>query len=270
MLSLKLYDKHPRAGGVMMADWSLQHEGLAIETEQHGFGATTFTVPMPRADARRWFGRIGAAHIQVNESGTVIYEGRVETPATVDGPPSALSITALGYWRAFSDVLLNTAWSSVDRSQWQPVETAQRSDRAPEEYAFSTEDLLRIAPASGGVFDSGRVGSLSFTFGSTVSKTIQTLDVTTYSLTAPTGWLAVIQAFTVAWGFSSTVWSLAGNGTTQTGSIALSSLNTGRLLVSLYRNRAATTMGTAVTDGTGKNFSPASVTSMAKRNKLCV
>lgn len=268
MLSLKLYDKHPRVGGVTLADWSLNHTGLVTRTGPRGFDECVFFVPMPRPEARVWYLRMGAAHIQINDSGTVIYEGRVEVTATIDGPPSGLQITALGYWRAFSDILLNTIWSTVDRSRWQPVETSQLAGRNPAEYSFSTEDRLSIIPSSGGAFDTGRIGSLYLTTGTTVSKTWQTFDAS-YSLTAPTGWTASIETRTTGWGAGTSPWSLNGNGATQTGTIALSSLAQGIIMMNLYRNRAATTLGTAIAAGT-RTPTPGSMTGIAVGNRLWI
>lgn len=266
MVSVKLYDKHPRVGGVCRADWSLQAENLITRTGPRGFDECTFTVPMERSEARRWQSRMSAWHIQINDSGFVVYEGRAEVVTPLAG--GALDIVALGYWRAFSDAMINTEWSSVDKSRWQPIETAQLAGRVPDEWAFTTDDKLMISAVNGGVFDSSRGGAMYFTFGNTVSKTIQTLDAS-YSLTAPTGWIAFIQTFTGVFTGTANVWSLAGNGATQTGTIAVSSLAAHTIAMLITRNRAATTLGTAIAAGT-RTVTPGSMTGIAVGNRLWI
>jgi hypothetical protein len=156
----------------------------------------------------------------------------------------------------------------VDLSRWQPVETAQLAGRVPEEYNFTTDDKLMITPVSGGAFDSSRVGSMYLTFGSTVSRAIQTLDAS-YSLTAPTGWGALVQSYSGPFTGTSNVWSLGGNGATQTGTIALSSLAAHTVAILLYRNRAATTLGTAIAAGT-RTVTPGAMTGIAVGNRLWI
>jgi hypothetical protein len=268
MLAVKLFSKYPRVGGTLRADWSLVHQGLVITTGPRGFEECSFFVPMDRGEARTWYGRSGATHIQVSENGRVVYEGRVEVVSTIDGPLSGLAITALGYWRAFSDAPINTEWSTGNRSRWQPIETAQLAGRVPDEWNFTTDDKVMISAVSGGVFDSSRGGATYFTFGNTVSKTIQTLDAA-YSLTAPTGWIAFIQAFTGPFTGASNVWTLAGNGATQTGTIALSSLAAHTISMLITRNRAATTLGTAIAAGT-RTVTPGSISGIAVGNKLWI
>jgi hypothetical protein len=107
-----------------------------------------------------------------------------------------------------------------------------------------------------------------FTFGNTVSKTIQTLDAS-YSLTAPTGWIAFIQTFTGPFTGAANAWSLAGNGATQTGTIAVSSLAAHTISMLITRNRAATTLGTAIAAGT-RTVTPGSITGIAVGNKLWI
>lgn len=243
MLSFVVFNIPARLGGVCLADWSLAHRDLTIETTQRGYGTCTAVIVMPPAQARHWFGILDGMYVVVSESWGLVYEGRIEVTETAD---DELHLTAFGYSRAYSDVSLSALWSTMQYANWQPVSSQNISNRNDTRWTLDTNNRLYLAPNGGEAHDTSNGGSQTFVIPSGSNRQLVAITFD-YSFTALNGtWVAALDRFTDTYGYQSTTWTLYGNGATQTGTQNLTLAACDRLLFNVYFNRAPTTLGTAI------------------------
>ena len=266
MLSYKIFDKHPRLGGSLLADWSSQHIGLTIETTQRGFGACSATIRLPAHTARWWFGQLDGEDRHVTDNGMVVYEGRIELVETV---AEGLALTAFGYSRAYSDMVVSDMWSDMQTTSWQAIETVQAGNRIPDRYALDTNNRLYFAPNSGEAHSLNAIASMYIAIPDLSSRQFSAIEFS-YKLVAPAGWTASLTRYTNTFGFLSTIWALNGTGVLQTSTPTYSGLSGSNVLAfSLYRNQAAATLNAAILAGT-RTITPSSMTGIKKGTELAI
>ena len=266
MLSYKIFDKHPRLGGSLLADWSSQHIGLTIETTQRGFGTCAATIRLPAHTARWWFGQLDGTHLHIAKNGIVVYEGRIEVIETV---AEGLHLTAFGYSRAYSDIVVSDMWSTMSVADWQAVETAQSANFRPDRFTIDTNNRLYLAPNGGDANDNTHKAGLYTLVPNGGSRQIVAVSFT-YKLVAPSGYLARLLQMNNSFGFLSLPWSLTSNGGTQTAAVTLSGLSgSDMLLFDFFRNQAAATLNAAILAG-ARTVTPSSMTGIKKGTKLSI
>lgn len=245
MLQLAIY---AAPNGELILDATHLAHDVRISTNAHGFEALTATLAMPLARAFWLYDRPGLPHVVLSgPAADVVWEGRLEDVALTDG---GVAITALGYWRALSDVPYTAVWAwtalaeAGGLNEWRIVETVESSTREPGRYSMSratdpTTGGMVIRPLGGQQFSSGLRGA--WTYETPAESASQVVRVGfNYTLVAPSGWIMRVAAFTRDWsGGGETLWYLEGNGATQTGTVAVT-LTTprDRLVYELYYNNA--------------------------------
>ncbi len=244
MLTAQLFTAPPDAGGTLLADWT----GMTLpdfSSNGHGFAAATVVIPVGVRESFRWFSQV-TGWLVISHQTQTIWEGLAEEfDIDTDG---TLTITAYGAYIALSDLPYTALWSSSRTSDWSSIENSALSSRQPGRYTMSQDNQIYIAPSNGEAFDLGAVGSQTFVIPNGSARQILAVSFD-YSFTAPnTTWIASLSRFNAAYGFLSTVWSLSGNGATQTGTQTIAVAACDRLVFNLLFNRDATTLGTAIVD----------------------
>jgi len=232
-LALQVYES---PGGKMLADWSGKAFNTVFETGVHGFANLSTQVNLPILDIFEFYNQRGAPCLLLTDGAEIAYEGRIEDTAVQN---AGLGLTALGYWRAFSDVRYSALWSSKDSGLWQTLTPDDVSAALPDRYEMSTEDMLYLAPRKNENFSSSTaLGMFGLAIPDDSARQLVTMTFD-YELTASSDWRATVSRRNSSWTSLSTEWTLDGNGGTQTGSGSLSFTACDALAVTLFYNTTA-------------------------------
>lgn len=89
----------------------------------------------------------GVAHVVVSDGISDIWAGRLEDPGiSLNDSGVGLRITALGYWRALSDIQYTSVWSTTDFRAFRPVTRDEVATAQPEAFTIDTNGRINIAP----------------------------------------------------------------------------------------------------------------------------
>lgn len=190
-------------------------------TNEHGPEAINATIRRSLYDAFRIYNAPGMPHVALSDGGGSVNVGRLEEPGLSVGSKNELTINALGYWRALSDIPYTAFWSSASVEEWREIINNDIATAKPEKYEFNIEKRLFIAPKKGEAYGTGLSGSqggLTFAPPNGASKTILGLQYT-YKWQAPTGWNAQLVVGNNDFSGPITAWSLNGNGALQQGAL---------------------------------------------------
>lgn len=239
MLQLALSSSY---GGAFLADISRHVTGGSFSTNVHGFADLAVTLDLNPMDAYAYFTLPGPLWIKLSESGLPIWEGRVEDVTTrLDG---TLDLRAFGAWRAMSDLPYTALWSTTTVDGWRAaVATDPGQSGAVAENRFSIDTnggRLYIAPQKNNSYTATAQGRMIYFLPSNGSRGAVTFSASATVL-LPTGWLAAVYAYTAAGVLVTTVWSLTGNGSTQTATISGTFSSADILVLALLWNGGGTT-----------------------------
>ena len=146
LLGIGLYDSPT---GALIYDLAARGAGQRFSSGEHGFDTFTCFLPLTLADAFRLYDRPGILHVSVTFGGLVVWEGRLEDVAIVDG---GVRLTAFGYWRALSDAPYTALWSATRMDSFIPTLTNAWN---PERYQMDQNDRLFIALQKNSVYSNG-------------------------------------------------------------------------------------------------------------------
>jgi len=226
------------AGGALLLDISTRASQLVITNGEHGFGTLTCFVRMSLAESFQLYDRPGIPHVQLSEFGMQVWAGRLEDVAIVAG---GVRLTALGYWRAFSDMPYFAVFSTTRVGDWEVLKITDDNAIYNERYQLDTNNRLFITPVKGNTYGNTGVGNKHAELGYRgLDQGLRQIVACsfTYDLTMPANWKAYLQSADSAWVRGTVQWSLAGNGAQQTGTQTLTFTGTDRL-VFLLRFEAA-------------------------------
>jgi hypothetical protein len=271
-LGVQIYTAAPFKGGAFLADYTYRCQPI-FSTNQYGFASASIQLTLTRMEMVQWSDRL-TAWLVITYFGSVIWEGRIEdfAPEPGDGDDQViLTMTAYGGIRGYTDLPYTAMWSATKTEEWQQVDTINLAARQPGRYSMDTNSRLYIAINGGEAIELGAIGSMTYAIPHGSSRQIVAVSFD-YSLTAPNAtWAVALERRTDAFGFQSTVWSLNGNGATQTGTVTLSGMAAcDRLILSLYFNRSATTLGTAVAADATVAVTPGTMTGIIKGSLLSI
>lgn len=209
-LALQLFDE---PGGNEIAYFSDATE-CNIETGEHGFRSLTCTVPMSLADAFNYYALAPSKWLSLNYGGGVVWEGRIEDRALVSG---GLRLTALGMWRALTDVPYTALWSVSGTAGWRVVTGDEAAIRTPEKYVMDNINRLFVGLKKGTVYSTGDQGTFKLVHPYNGSRKVKSV-MFDYKFLASASYQANLNAFNQ--GFTSAVneWQLAGTGSVLSGS----------------------------------------------------
>ena len=252
MLSVQVYAQT----GDLLADLTVPSQkgfgggGLRFTTNKHGFGS--LTLPLARMSlaesfaAYEWPGT--PAVVVTDGAGAIVWEGRVEDVAIVDG---GVSVNALGYQRALYDLPYTGMWSATSLADWKTVTKDNNSTNRPEQYEMDNNNRLFIAPKKGETFGNGtHAGSWTYTVPHQFGAGLQTIDLE-YDMLVPSGWKFYVTTYNYSFGSPSTINTVTSTGVGLTGTLSLSLSGAVRVNVILRNDSGASS---TISDDTGVNY----------------
>lgn len=188
-----------------------------FSTNQHGFAALEAPlVPAALANAFQAYDWPGTPHAVVSdEAAGVVWEGRVEDMAVVAG---GYRLRAFGYWRALTDAPYTALWSKTGTAGWREATADDRSSRIPELFEMDSNNRLYISPRAGETLSASTIGGLTTETPDDGQKEFIVIEFD-YALKAPSAtWRAQCIRWDRGYTAGTAIWTLGGNGSTQTGS----------------------------------------------------
>jgi hypothetical protein len=218
MLQLGIYNQ---PNGTLILDCTHIATEVQFSTNQHGFQSLDCTIPLPFAYALLMYSNPGAFYVCLSNGGQVVWEGRLEDPALwVEDNGAGMKIGALGYQRAVSDVLYTALWSTTTTSQWKVENSPFSGSSQSARYTFDTTNRLFIALQKDAIYNNfADTGILRFFQPYGGINPILYIAFT-YTVVLPTNWIAQLVICNDDYTSTSIVWSLTGNGATQTATVA--------------------------------------------------
>lgn len=158
-LQLGIWDRKPEnalrngSQAAMLADWSSRLLNLEFTTNLHGFATCRGSVAMGSQESMGWFDQFALSHVEVCAGPAIVWEGRLEDLTLGN---QGIEFTALGYWRAFSDLSYSALWSQSKTERWNVVTIDDATpfaitggvsgrDYWPESYSIDNNNRLFIA-----------------------------------------------------------------------------------------------------------------------------
>ena len=223
MLALNIFSDSTRVN--MLADWTARIHpeagggGLRFSTGAHGFAALEIPlVPMTLEEAFEVYSWPGTPHVVASDGAAVVWEGRLEDIAIVDG---GVRCTAFGYSRAYWDAPYTALWSKTGSGDWKEVTTDQYAGAQPQLYEMDNNNRLYIAPRKGEEIrvTTNDTGMLTYAVPHGSGRNITNISFD-YSVSLPANWLVTI--YTLADNFSSIYndYTITATGSLQTGSVS--------------------------------------------------
>ena len=230
----------------MLADWTYRGEGGNFGTNEHGFASFTKFVPMSLQDSFRFYDMIPRTYLKVSNGVETAFEGRIEDRAIV---PGGLEVTALGYWRAFTDAPVVAFFSKTGTEnfrQFSQEDLPGLANVRSERFEVDNNNRIYIAPRKNEAHGTAVVGAIgAHVVPNKANLTGDKLTVIcAWEFKAPnTDWRATISLFTedgVTGGPALIFNSSAG---TQTGAFQTAIAARSMVVVTMYRNTGATYTG---------------------------
>lgn len=189
-------------GNLMVIPGGMDVRGLVVTTGQNGFQSLTCFIPASLTDSFFVYDKVGLVRVYFGWNGYTVWDGRLEDAAvTSDG----VRITALGYWRAFSDVPFTSLFSKSGLDGWRPGIESEVSTHKPELYTLVTKETNRISInlKKGGIYASG--DDAFYMLWELPDDSYSSAEYVTfdYSYTLPNNW--TVQGLAYADGFASGV-----------------------------------------------------------------
>lgn len=214
------------ATGQMLADWSAGARAVRWSTNGRGFASLEALIPAPSLhEAWRWYDAARVVHVQVSDGPGSIWEGRLEAPRLTS---EGLAIRALGYQRALSDVPYTALWIDQRYAEWVRVTRDDLGARLPDTYEGDNNNRLYLTPREGERVSSNRGGGWTYVTPHRGARNINSV-VFDYSFTASSDWRGRFYSYDRTFGSQSGLWTLVGNGATQTGTLTISGINAERI-----------------------------------------
>ena len=232
-------------------DWTAFVLSGSLSHNQHGYESATLAVALPLYQAVAWKARRGGFLRIFDNTSSRLWEGRFEV---ISVEAETLRVSCFGLWRSLSDTPYTALWADYSSGLW---------------YTLTTEDLPAAAQANiiSGIFVTDQNNRLNmelqtateypanarYLWGYQVphrsANNIKRFEFS-YTITAAAGWQLAVQGVNNdgedTWDVAATLWTLDGNGTTQTGSVTLGETELGasgypRIIVAFIRTGATYT-----------------------------
>lgn len=218
----------PTTGG-QIADYSRRARNVEI-----GDASISFEVQMSAWEAIQFLDNPRVYHLVLSRfAKRRIY--RVISPTLTS---TGLRFEGITLIDGLNDDQYCATWSDDEIGSWRTLVTDDIASAMSDRFSFDFQNRLYIAPeknATHGAGINGLIGYPGLAGGTRQLRGIQF----TYDLTAPVGWTAQLLRRDSAWGSLSSVWALAGNGATQTGSLFITLAACDRLAFLLANTGAA-------------------------------
>lgn len=142
------------SSGSRLTLFTARAQGIQAVCGEHGFESLTFFVPLDLKRSFRLYDFPGILMARLWGGGATAWEGRIEDMQLV---ASGVSITALGYWRALSDLdkAYTALWSGTQLARWRPVTPDDSAVRNDAPYGFDKQNRLFITLDNGATYANG-------------------------------------------------------------------------------------------------------------------
>lgn len=220
-ISLALYDF---PGGSLVEDVTQALASASLSTNEHGFADCSFELNMSLADAFALYDRATVYHMVATDSaGVVVWEGRLEDIAIT---PSGIRGKALGYQRAYSDLVHTALWSDSSTARWRALTGDELPGAFPDRFEIDNNKRLFISPSkdskqgpniASGFTTAGYIGYIAPNQG---ERSIIAVSFD-YSALFSLNWTMQLRSYNSAGTLLGAVWSLNSTGIVQTGSVNL-------------------------------------------------
>ena len=215
---------------VMVADLTAWARELEFGTNRHGYSTLSCLLPIYTIDdVFRWYEAARALAVVLSDGAGVVWEGRLEAPRVT---AAGLAIRALGYQRALSDLPYTAAWIVTSYGEWEEPSDSDAANFKGQRYETDNNNRLYIAPRAGESYAVSIDGALSYATPVGSSRPITRVTFT-YNLTASSSWTAYLIECDRDYASPSAIWSLVGNGGTQTGTATVTVNSKSRVWFSL-------------------------------------
>jgi hypothetical protein len=168
---------------------------------------------MSQVEAFYFYDMAPAKWIEFGFGAGVAWEGRVEDREIVDG---GLRITAMGAWRALSDIPYTALWSRSGTAGWFPLTSRQVSVATPEKYEIDNNNRIYIAARKGEIFDYDSPGQMAVQGLHKGRRKFMGVDFDFEFLAPSSSWVCRLASYDANWGSGALEWL----GATSTGSPA--------------------------------------------------
>lgn len=193
--------------------------GLTFATSEHGFAECVLPfVYTSLEQAFEYYNWPGTPHLVISdESATIVYEGRVENVGVITG---GATITAYGYWRALADLKYTALWSHAGTADWRELTDEDAATQSTEQYLTDNNNRLHISLKKNERYASGAEGGLIYVLPSRGSHDLAEISFD-YDFNMASQWTLRVETYTDDFSSSTTEWTLAGTGATQTGTATI-------------------------------------------------
>ena len=218
-MQLGIYDA-PQNGSLLF-DFSDKATGVTFSKNEHGDEALRCHIPLSLYQAFQLYDQAGILHVALNWNGAVLWEGRLEDIALAD---DGVDLTALGYWRALSDIPYSALWSTTNVKGWFPALATQpgmAAAAAPERFVIDTNNRIFMSLKKNITYASfASQARVRFDVPQQPTATRQFTGIDfAFVMLLPSGWTAELYRYDVAGSFLGAVWTLASTGVLLTGAV---------------------------------------------------
>lgn len=227
----------------------------------HGSSYLDIKATSSRAQIYNLYASDGSRKIEVYSSGVPVWVGKVEDVSFGDG--NTVSIAAFGQWAALDDVPITGFWSSTRYDEWVEVNSNESATYMPNRYALDTEGRLFISLKSGEDYSNTVFGGLSWEVPHGGINDIQTFSFS-YAVELPSTYRAQILSCDHDLSGATSLWTLDGNGSLQSGSASLSAISANRLIFRVFYNSGSATSFTGETETSYATLSAIRIKSTAE------
>lgn len=214
MIGIHLFHRDDEAA----LDMSAAVRELAFETGPHGFLALRAQLDMPRGAAYALAASRHSYRVEVWGDGAVLWHGRVEDLRPHE---QGVALTALGFWRAFSDTLRTVFYISSGGRDW---ETA--TDHVLQQDAVNAFDVqvgsssLSLGARKGVAYTDAIYGAAWSRVPERSERLINYVEFG-YEFRMDAPWRVELHRLDAASESVGSTWGLTGNGALQTGTVTL-------------------------------------------------
>lgn len=223
----------------LVQDWGPIGRNAVITSGDFGSESLALFIRLSRHEKRYWWNKRQQYFVWATFGGERLWGGRLEDVQTV---PGGLQITAMGHFRAFSDLPYTRLWSTTGYANWEPVTQNDESNYNPELFEIDNNNRLKIGPLEDQTFaTSGNRGGLVFKMphnGEADAALIQ------FKFTAElsTNWRARLYGYDEDFATETSLWTQDGTGSTVTGATVVTlSPAQPYIVLALYRITSSTT-----------------------------
>lgn len=188
---------------------------------KHGFGSLTFKIRLPFAKISQYLGNPQVLNVQCKR-GKYIFDGRLEDISLQRGD---CVFTALGYWRAFSDVLYNALWSNANIKDWftlsKDYNIAVLGNRTPEKYAIDYDNRIFVGLVKNNTYTNvADICGISYRIPSSSARNIIGIQFN-LEMKLPVNWLVQLLTWASDYSTAALANTFTGNAGVQTYAVAL-------------------------------------------------